>query len=393
VPATIKDAKNGKFNMYRVSRDIAPQFYSAMRNLQRMEPFLATLSGPGQWAFPDNLEVANTAPTGNFQMSPTEWRTHFAAWCITSSPLVLGFDLTDEARYREAYPIVSNKLALEINQAWAGEAGRLVKQSPGTFVAKTAEHAIDECEQGDLRFCQNITFPTWQLWAKTLPALHYKDGTNYVRVAVLLINLSPTDQILNFQLSDIDVGLASDPMSATEVWNGSTTRIDKMLSQMVPSHDSVFLVLSTRPKDDSGGTGAGGTPIALAINTTTTEPPAGGTTAGGTSTTTATTTTMTETTDDSFFWQAVIPSIVGVVIMVVFLGIYCHRRYQRHQLNASMNNLTVTLDRTTDPRLLRPTMESPRINDPADPASLASLEAPNNELLEDIPIPRMESMD
>ena len=73
-------------NLYRVSGDIAPQFYSTMWNLQHMAPFLdrsRPLSRPGCWAYPDMLQVFNN-------LSEEESRTHFGAWCITSSPLVLG---------------------------------------------------------------------------------------------------------------------------------------------------------------------------------------------------------------------------------------------------------------------------------------------------------------
>lgn len=39
-------------------------------------------------------------------------------WCVTSSPLVLGLDLRDPAAVDLAWPIISNKAALEVNRAW-----------------------------------------------------------------------------------------------------------------------------------------------------------------------------------------------------------------------------------------------------------------------------------
>ena len=69
------------------------------------------------------------------EMNSTEWITHFSAWAITSSPLVLGMDLRDEAALQRAWPIISNKHALDINAAWAGDSGRLLTQSEeGTHV-------------------------------------------------------------------------------------------------------------------------------------------------------------------------------------------------------------------------------------------------------------------
>lgn len=59
----------------------------------------------------------------NFQ----EDRSHFGAWVITSSPLILGYDLNDEATTDKVWEIISNKEAIAINQAWAGHPGRQVK--------------------------------------------------------------------------------------------------------------------------------------------------------------------------------------------------------------------------------------------------------------------------
>jgi hypothetical protein len=40
------------FQMYRISADIAPQFYSTMWNLQAMLPY-ANVSRPGCWSYPE----------------------------------------------------------------------------------------------------------------------------------------------------------------------------------------------------------------------------------------------------------------------------------------------------------------------------------------------------
>ena len=83
------------FDLYRVSSDIAPQFYSTVWNLQHVVPFnrLADpLSRPGCFAYPDMSQVARLA-------SVAEDQAHFAAWSIVSSPQVLGFDLTDTAAF------------------------------------------------------------------------------------------------------------------------------------------------------------------------------------------------------------------------------------------------------------------------------------------------------
>lgn len=66
------------------------------------------------------LEVGNLA-------SFEEDRAHFGAWCIVSSPLILGFNLSDRATYQRVWPIISNKEAIAVNQNWAGHPGMLVR--------------------------------------------------------------------------------------------------------------------------------------------------------------------------------------------------------------------------------------------------------------------------
>ena len=59
-------------------------------------------------------------------LSTVESQTHFAAWAVTSAPLAIGFDLTNNSLYDELYPIIANKQAVSINQQWAGNPGNLV---------------------------------------------------------------------------------------------------------------------------------------------------------------------------------------------------------------------------------------------------------------------------
>lgn len=142
------------FNLYRVSGDISASWQAMLANLEYLLPFLGqggvhppypqgpqVRSVPGGWgvcashssplhssycipsacasplavrlraaawlhapphpAYPDMLEVGNLA-------NSTEDRSHFSAWAVTSSPLILSYDLTDPARMARAWPIISN---------------------------------------------------------------------------------------------------------------------------------------------------------------------------------------------------------------------------------------------------------------------------------------------
>jgi hypothetical protein len=59
-------------------------------------------------------------------LSFVEARTHFGAWCIVSSPLILSHDTNNDTISDEIWPIISNTEAIAVNQAWAGESGNLL---------------------------------------------------------------------------------------------------------------------------------------------------------------------------------------------------------------------------------------------------------------------------
>jgi len=157
------------FNLFRTGGDIRPNFEGVISKLQRTIPYLdptRPVSRPGCWGYPDMLEVGNFDET-NATLDAIESQTHFGAWCVVSSPLILGLDLTDTARVDGVWDIISNKEAIAVNQAWAGHPGRLVQ---------------DGGRAG------------WQLWAKRLPggaqaALLFNRGLAPVNVSISLATL------------------------------------------------------------------------------------------------------------------------------------------------------------------------------------------------------------
>eukprot|EP00456_Euglypha_rotunda_P047149 TRINITY_DN37590_c0_g1_i2.p1 TRINITY_DN37590_c0_g1~~TRINITY_DN37590_c0_g1_i2.p1 ORF type:complete len:269 (-),score=49.48 TRINITY_DN37590_c0_g1_i2:11-739(-) len=138
-PVLIENCHNGPneptpgwcpFNYFRTSDDIRPTYASVANNLQSVRPWV-NLTGPGCWPYPDMLEVGVTnsqtdnVPTLNY----VEARSHFGAWCVVSSPLVLGFDLTNETTVQSVWDIVTNTEAININQQWAGFPGDCISES------------------------------------------------------------------------------------------------------------------------------------------------------------------------------------------------------------------------------------------------------------------------
>ena len=62
-------------------------------------------------------------------LSFTEARTHFALWCVTSAPLILGMDLTNATTVDSVWPIITNTDAIAIDQDYAGHSGTMFYQS------------------------------------------------------------------------------------------------------------------------------------------------------------------------------------------------------------------------------------------------------------------------
>ena len=116
------------FNWYRSSGDINAGATSWLGNLQttiKFQDYDKPLSQPGCWAYPDMLEVGRVAEPvpGTF----FGWnRAHFGAWCVVSSPLILGLELTDE-KLDPILDIIGNSEAIAVNQRWAGHPGLLVE--------------------------------------------------------------------------------------------------------------------------------------------------------------------------------------------------------------------------------------------------------------------------
>ena len=142
---------------------------------------------------PDMLEVGVT----NSQRAPKcqawgqrgctldviEARTHFAAWCIVSAPLVLGNDLTDGETMDGIWSIISNAEALAVNRAWAGDAGVLAKQSlVDVHMANCSWFNDDGCDH-----------PSWMVWRKVLGG---------GKVAVLLMNNGEAPADVNVSWAD-----------------------------------------------------------------------------------------------------------------------------------------------------------------------------------------------
>ena len=176
-----KSPSDCPYNFYRTSVDIQGNWNSMISNLQSVVKYVnhdPPLSRPGAWAYPDMLEV------GNWHATFTEDRAHFGAWCISSSPLVLGFDLTNKTTMDRVWSIVANRELIAVNQAWHG--------SPGILVKKASKSSL-------------FGRPIYQVWSKPV-------GSSMVAVYLLNNDAPSNERDITFKLADVGV-----PASATDV--------------------------------------------------------------------------------------------------------------------------------------------------------------------------------
>jgi len=193
------------YNLYRTSGDIRSTYQSVMRNLHTVKRYINNdppLSFPGCWAYPDMLEVGRLA-------SFEEDRSHFGGWAVTSSPLILGLDVTNKSKLQEVWPIISNKEAIAVNQNWEGHPGRSI----------------------------NTTTANVQLWAKLQP--------NKAQ-AVLIINDDAAAPLsMSIALSALGFG-GNETVAVRDIWNKKDLPSVQNSIEIkgLQSHDSAFYLLT-----------------------------------------------------------------------------------------------------------------------------------------------------
>lgn len=221
------------FHMYRTSTDVSVNYGAIMgKNLQSMLPFAdSNLSFPGCWAYADMLEVgvpAHDASGGDADLSFAEARAHFGAYCITSSPLILGLDVTNASALDAVWPILSNAEALAVNSAYAGSSGtRIDRAAANVTWAPCGEWP--SCAAG-----------AWEVWSKPLGA-----GS----AAVLILNHEPalTRPPMPLSLASVPGLECGASCLVRDVWAHADlppATAGTWLAPAIASHDSVFIIFS-----------------------------------------------------------------------------------------------------------------------------------------------------
>lgn len=199
-------------NTFRASYDIRnswSSWFSNLGTLTRYQDPVYPISQPGCWAYADMLMVGVGATTFEPDDGPpasvTEWRSHFGAWAVVSSPLILSFDMANTTTMDSVWPIITNVEAIAVNQIWAGHPGRQVAANQ-----------------------------TLQVWAKNLSASAQ---------AVYVVNMSPSP--INYIVDVTEFGLPKTTTVVRNIWTHKTESAVAGLYAInrLQSHDSAFIVL------------------------------------------------------------------------------------------------------------------------------------------------------
>lgn len=182
-------------NSWRISEDINAT-WSSVINIIDKNTYLAPYASQGHYNDMDMLEVGRG-------MTDEEDKSHFSMWCIMSSPLLLGNDLT--AIDPHTLDILTNKEVIAVNHDTTGLQGRLISDNGEGL----------------------------QVWAKKLNGKQSKDW------AVLLFNRSA--RAANMSVKWKELNLLS-VVSVRDLWSHTNLeKIDSMYTSVVPSHGVVML--------------------------------------------------------------------------------------------------------------------------------------------------------
>ena len=128
-------------NLWRTSGDIRDTWNNSMVGIGFAQHAWSPYAGPGHWNDADMLVIGNVGwgglPHASY-LSADEQYSHISLWCLLSSPLLLGCDLTRLDAF--TLNLLTNDEILAVNQDPRGEqAQRIVKDDKYEIWAKRME--------------------------------------------------------------------------------------------------------------------------------------------------------------------------------------------------------------------------------------------------------------
>jgi hypothetical protein len=188
---------------WRISVDINMSWASVLNNLDK-NAYLATYCAQGHYNDMDMLEVGRG-------LTAEEDKSHFSMWCIMSSPLVLGNDMTTISSTTKT--ILTNAEVIAVNQDTTGLQAKIVTDNAKGL----------------------------QVWAKPLNGKLSKER------AVALFNRTAAAATMSVKWKDLNL---IGPASVRNLWlHADLGSMDSMYTASVPSHGVVMLkVVGTQTK-------------------------------------------------------------------------------------------------------------------------------------------------
>jgi len=180
---------------WRISLDINLSWNSVLFNLDK-NAYLAAFCSQGHYNDMDMLEVGRG-------LTAEEDKSHFSMWCIMSSPLVLGNDMTSISKTTKS--ILTNDEVIAVNQDTTGLQAKIITDNAKGL----------------------------QVWAKPLNGKLSKER------AVVLFNRTASAATIAVKWKDLNlVGSAT----ARDLWKHTDLgSMDSMYTATVPSHGVVML--------------------------------------------------------------------------------------------------------------------------------------------------------
>lgn len=111
-------------NSWRISGDISPH-WNSIKNIISKNLYLSAFAGDGHYNDMDMLELGRG-------LKPEEEETHFGMWCIMSSPLMIGCDLTTIPS--STLSLLKNDELIALNQDCLGLQAYVAMRANGGYV-------------------------------------------------------------------------------------------------------------------------------------------------------------------------------------------------------------------------------------------------------------------
>ena len=184
---------------WRTAADIRPDFASVIRQIDYIKP-LRRFTAPGHVNDLDMMQIGNG-------LTHEEERTHFAMWCMMSTPLMIGCDLTTISA--ETLEILKNRDLIALDQDPACLQAYVVKEYRADSGALLGE-----------------------VWVKDLGEEHSPEK------AIAFLNRS--DAPLEMTVSPKEAGLAGEILSLRDLWTGEDAHSHD-LTFVVPPHGTAVL--------------------------------------------------------------------------------------------------------------------------------------------------------